>query len=292
MITARVPATSANMGPGFDALGVALSLYAHVKFEKNGAGLSISGTEQCFCNADNLVYVAYRAALAHMGLEGGGVKITIESDIPVSRGLGSSAAMYVAGVLGAAAMCKRELSREELLCITNALEGHPDNLAPAIYGGFTAALTREGQPYAQCCPIAEDLKFCAFIPDFTTSTHAARAALPQSVSHADAAYSVAHACALMNALRTGEDAAIRRAVSDRLHEPYRAQLIPGFDALKEAALDAGALAFFISGSGPSCMAIYRDAAFPVRAAKVAAALAGNWRALPLEIDTQGAFVLR
>ena len=292
MITVQVPATSANMGPGFDALGIALSLYARVRFHQRESGFVITGTDERYCNERNLVYVAYSAALAYMGISGGGVGIHIQSDIPVSRGLGSSAAMYVAGALGAAALYGRKLSREELLSVTNTLEGHPDNLAPAIWGGFTAALTHEGQPYAVRCPVAEGLKLCAFVPDFMTSTHEARAALPRTVSHADASYTVAHACALLNGLRTGDDAAIRRAVSDRLHEPYRKTLIPGFEAVRSATEKAGCIAFFISGSGSSCMSIYRDESFPAKAKHAVAPFDGNWRVLPLEMDVDGAKVLR
>lgn len=291
MITVQVPASSANIGPGFDALGIALSLYARVSFEMADSGFVITGSEKKYCDAGNLVYVAYRAALGEMGIPCRGIRIRIESDIPDTRGLGSSAAMYVAGALGASAIHGVPLSRETLLAITNALEGHPDNLAPAIYGGFTVALTHEGEPYAVRCPVAEGLKLCAFVPDFVTSTHDAREALPKAVSHRDASYTVAHACALMNALRTGDDEGIRRAVSDKLHEPYRTKLIPGFDAIKAAALDAGAVAFFISGSGSSCMSIYRDEGFPERARKAVAGFPGNWRALPLSIDNEGARVL-
>lgn len=291
MTTIRVPATSANMGPGFDALGIALTLYADVRFEKADSDYFITGTDRRFCNRDNLVCVAYRAALAHMGIEDTGVRIHIDSTIPVSRGLGSSAAMLVAGALGAAALNGRKLSREELLEITNVLEGHPDNLAPAIWGGFTTALVHEGKPYAKRCPVAEGLKLCAFIPDFMTNTHEAREALPKTVAHADAAYTVAHACTLINALREGDDAAIRLAVSDKLHEPYRKKLIPGFDEIKAAAEGAGCTAFFISGSGSTCMSIYRDAGFPGRAAQAVAPIKGNWRVLPLEIANEGAAVI-
>ncbi len=290
MIAVRVPATSANLGPGFDALGIAVSLYATVRFERSGS-LVITGTEARYCGADNLVYAAYCAALACMGLPPEPVRIDIASDIPVARGLGSSAAMYVAGALGAAAMHERTLTKQELLTITNALEGHPDNLAPAIWGGFTAALTHEGRPYAVRCPVAEDIRLCAFIPDFALATHEAREALPKLISHADAAYTVAHACALINALATGEEEALRRAVSDRLHEPFRKALIPGFEELRAAAEKAGASAFFISGSGSACMAFYKDAAFPARAAAETAKLAGAWRVLPLEIDKVGAKII-
>ncbi len=290
MIEIRVPATSANMGPGFDALGVALSLYAHVRLEMCDS-LVISGTEARFCNASNLVYAAYRAALARLDIPGENVRIEIESDIPISRGLGSSAAMYVAGALGAAALHGRELTKQELLEITDALEGHPDNLAPAIWGGFTTALAHEGRPCAVGYPVARGLRFCAFVPDFMTNTHEARAALPKLVSHEDAAFTVAHALALLCALGAGDDDAIRRAMDDRLHEPYRKRLIPAFDALKHAAESADCVAFFISGSGPTCMAIYRDEGFPARAQEAVSSLPGAWRVLPLEIDLEGARII-
>lgn len=290
MIAVRVPATSANIGPGFDALGVAVSLYATVRFARSEK-LLITGAQARYCDADNLVYAAYLETLAYLGLPKEPVKIDIESDIPVARGLGSSAAMYVAGALGAAAMHGRRLEKEEVLLITNALEGHPDNLAPAIWGGFTAALTHEGKPYAALCPVAEGIKLCAFIPDFSTLTHEARAALPAFVSHKDAAYAVAHALALVGALRTGDEAALGRAVSDTLHEPYRKKLIPGFDEVRARAKRAGCTAFFISGSGSACMAFYRDAGFPARAAREMEPLA-DWRVLPLEIDHEGAKIIR
>lgn len=291
MIKVRVPATSANIGPGFDALGVALSLYARVGFEETESGLVITGTPERYAGPDNLVYAAYRAAMERMGLEVKGVNINIESAIPVSRGLGSSAAMYAAGALGASALHGNALSRAELLEVTNALEGHPDNLAPALYGGFTAAMMHEGKPYVSRCATAARLRFLAFVPEFETSTHEARAALPKLVAHADAVYTLSHALALVNALRDGDAAAIGRAVSDRLHEPFRKKLIPGFDELKHAVTEAGAVAFFISGSGSTCMSIYTDEDFPLRAKKAASALPGGWRTLPLSIDTDGAVVL-
>ncbi|HWQ57620.1 MAG TPA: homoserine kinase [Clostridia bacterium] len=288
MITVRVPATSANMGPGFDTLGIALKLYARVSMERAERGFLITGADEQYCNEDNLVYIAYRAALARLGVGGDGVRIHIESDIPISRGLGSSAAMYVAGIMGAAALHGRELDKEVLLEITNTLEKHPDNFAAAIYGGFTSALVYDGRPYAVRCPVADGLKLCAFIPEFMTNTEKARAALPKTVLHEDAAYTVAHALALINGLGSGNDETIRRAVSDKLHEPYRKKLIPGFDALKAAAEDVGCVAFYISGSGSTCMSIYRDPAFPEKAQRAVAPLAGKWRVLPLEIDSEGA----
>lgn len=291
MIKVRVPATSANIGPGFDALGLALTLYARVSFEETGSGLVITGTPARYAGPDNLVYAAYEAAMMRMGIPVKGVSIHIESAIPVSRGLGSSAAMYAAGALAASAMHGNALSRAELLEVTNALEGHPDNLAPALYGGFTAAMMHGGKPYVSRFEISPKLRFLAFVPEFETSTHEARAALPKLVAHADAVYTLSHALALTAALRDGDAPALGRAVSDRLHEPYRKTLIPGFDGLERAVMQAGAAAFFISGSGSTCMSIYTDEDFPLRAKKAASALPGGWRTLPLEIDNNGALVL-
>lgn len=289
-LTVRVPATSANLGPGFDSLGVALSLCNDVTFsraEKTG----ITGCPPEFCGEDNLALVAFRAAEKAAGADPCVVKIEITTRVPVARGLGSSATLLVAGAVGANELCSLGLSKQELFRIVNRLEGHPDNVAPALFGGFAASLVENGEPHTVPCPISPCWKFCAFIPDFETRTQDARAVLPATVSFADAARNGAHAAVLVAALSGEDPAALAAAQNDCLHEPYRRTLIPGFDEVGAAARQAGAVSFFLSGSGSTCMAIYTDPDFPARVAPLVAPLPHAWRVVPLTVDHEGARVI-
>ena len=181
-VTIRVPATTANLGPGFDAFGCALSLYTDVTFEETKAGLEITGCDEEYTGPDNLAYVSYCAALATMSEELRGVKIHIEAQIPVCRGLGSSAALLVAGAMGANVLRGNKLSTQGLLNITNAMEGHPDNLAPAFYGGLTASMVDNGLPVCVNFPLHPDWDFLALVPDFDLPTTVANRRCPQSMT--------------------------------------------------------------------------------------------------------------
>ena len=177
-VTIRVPATTANLGPGFDAFGCALSLYTDVTFEEMDEGLEITGCPEEFAGPDNLAYVSYCATLATMSEELRGVKIHIRADIPVCRGLGSSAALLVAGAMGANVLRGNKLSTQGLLNITNAMEGHPDNIAPAFFGGLTASMVDNGLPVTVNFPLHPDWEFLALVPDFDLPTTLAREVLP------------------------------------------------------------------------------------------------------------------
>ena len=200
-VTIRVPATTANLGPGFDAFGVALSLYTDVTFEETECGLEITGCDEAFTGPDNLAYVSYCAVMATMCEEVKGVKIHIDANIPICRGLGSSAALLVAGAMGANVLHGNKLSTQGLLNITNAMEGHPDNLAPAFYGGLTASMVDNGLPVTVNFPLHPDWEFLALVPDFDLPTSKARAVLPEQVSRADAIYNIAHGAIAWGPLR-------------------------------------------------------------------------------------------
>ena len=225
-VTIRVPATTANLGPGFDAFGCALSLYTDVTFEECEYGLEITGCPEEFTGPDNLVYVSYCAALATMSEELRGVKIHIDSNIPIARGLGSSAALLVAGAMGANVLRGNKLSTQGLLNITNAMEGHPDNLAPAFYGGLTASMVDNGLPVTVNFPLHPEWEFLALIPDFPLSTTKAREVLPVEYSRADAVYNIAHGALVLKALELGDEKLLRNAMQDRIHQNYRKKLIP------------------------------------------------------------------
>ena len=215
-VTIRVPATTANLGPGFDAFGCALSLYTDVTFEETECGLEITGCPEEFTGPDNLAYVSYCAALATMSEELRGVKIHIDAHIPVCRGLGSSAALLVAGAMGANVLRGNKLSTQGLLNITNAMEGHPDNLAPAFYGGLTASMVDNGLPVCVNFPLHPDWEFLALIPDFNLATSKARAVLPEQVNRADAIYNISHGALVLKALELGDEKLLRTAMQDKL----------------------------------------------------------------------------
>ncbi len=179
-VTIRVPATTANLGPGFDAFGCALSLYTDVTFtETQEPGLTITGCDAAFAGPDNLAYTAYCAVLASLNEEVVGVQIHIDAHIPICRGLGSSAALLVAGAMGANILHGNRLSTQGLLNITNAMEGHPDNLAPAFYGGLTASMVEGGLPVTVNFPLHPGWQFLALVPDFDLPTSKARSVLPE-----------------------------------------------------------------------------------------------------------------
>ena len=181
-VTIRVPATTANLGPGFDAFGCALSLYTDVTFEETeDCGLEITGCDEAYTGPDNLAYTSYCAVLASLNEPVKGVRIHIDAHIPICRGLGSSAALLVAGAMGANVLRGSRLSTQGLLNITNAMEGHPDNLAPAFYGGLTASMVDNGLPMTVSFPLHPGWEFLALVPDFNLPTTLARSVLPEQV---------------------------------------------------------------------------------------------------------------
>ncbi len=289
-VTLRIPATSANIGPGFDSIGCALSLYNTLTFEKQPRGILIDGCPKEFRTPENLAAVAYKKALSALGIPPCGVKITIRADVPVSRGLGSSAAMIVGGVTAAGLLNDRPLSKEEVLKISLTLENHPDNLAPAIYGGLTASITEDGVPYTLPYQIHEKWHFTALIPDFKLSTETARACLPTSYSRADAVYNISHTAVLLKALEEGDETVLRIAAKDRLHEQYRSHLIKDYEAIKAAAKSLDA-AFYLSGAGPTLMCISGRAVAEELSRVLDGKTEADWKILPLDIDRDGTMIL-
>lgn len=289
-VKVRVPGTSANIGPGFDSLGCAFNIYNMLTFTR-AAKTTVTGCPLPYANEDNLALVAFRAACRRAGKEPCPVSLHIETNVPVSRGLGSSATLYVGGALGADRLLSLSLSKKDIFEIANELEGHPDNVAPAVFGGFTACLVDDGKPYASSVPICPSFRFCAFVPDFELTTHTARSVLPSQVPFSEAVFNSTHVAVLLSALREGDATLLSVALADRLHEPYRRKLIPGFDVAEGLAKECGAHAFFISGSGSTCMAIYTDPAFPEAVASRMAGCLPVWQVLPLEVDRDGAVLL-
>ena len=290
-VTIRVPATTANLGPGFDAFGCALQLYTDVTFEETEAGLEITGCDEEFTGPDNLAYVSYCAVLSSLDEEVRGVKIHIDANIPICRGLGSSAALLVAGAMGANVLRGNRLSTQGLLNITNAMEGHPDNLAPAFFGGLTASLVDNGLPVTVNFPLHPDWEILALVPDFDMPTVKARAVLPEQVSRADAIYNIAHGALVLKALELGDEKLLRNAMQDRLHQPYRKHMIADFEAIEGLVRTAGA-AFCLSGAGPTLLCITRDKDLQEKLEKkLPSVTQSNWQIMPLHVEFEGARVL-
>lgn len=283
----RVPASSANLGPGFDTLGCALTLYNSFTFQQS-ENTQITGCPPCFAGENNLTLRAFRAAEKFAGREPTPVHIAERTYIPSAGGLGSSATFVVGGAMGANLLLGLGLSRQDIFEITYGFEGHPDNVAPAVYGGLTAAMTVDGKPYATRLPIDTKFRFLLCIPDMHIDTHSARRVLPAGYSRADAVFTSSHAVALTAALAKGDTELLSLALHDRMHEPYRRPLIRGIDEMEKLALEVGAHGFCISGSGATCLAIYTDKKFPHRMQEKLSTLSRKWRLIPTGADFDGA----
>lgn len=290
-ITVRVPATTANIGPGFDSMGCALALYNYITCKVLPAGkLVITGCPEPYQNEENLAVQGYRAVLSRLGLPNEGLSLNIRAEIPVCRGLGSSAALIAGGAAAANLLHGSPLPPAELLEVTNEIEGHPDNLAPAIYGGLTASLVEDGKPRTVKLPLSPTLRWVAAIPDFELSTHLARAVLPKEVAFVDAVYNASHVAVLVGALGRGDRELIAMALRDRLHQPYREKLIPEYNKVKTAAEQCGAIAFCISGAGPTLLALTDEASFAAQFAEKCKRLEHRWNIMELAVDTEGIVV--
>lgn len=261
MVKVKVPATSANMGAGFDCLGVALGLYNYVEAEETDNGLVIdikdSTADYLPGNERNLVYRSMKTLFDEVGYTAKGLHLVQKNDIPVTRGLGSSSAGIVAGLLAANEISKADLSRDEILAIAARIEGHPDNVAPAIMGGMTVNVTDFGKIKYVRTDVPEDLMFAAFVPEFTLSTKKARGVLPKTVSVRDAVFNMGRSALLMSSIMTGKYENIRAATADKLHQRYRKKFIPNIDDVFKAAYRADALGVYLSGAGPAVVAIIK-----------------------------------
>ncbi len=251
----QVPATLANLGSGFDALGVALDLYLEVSASPAPTDqLHYTGQGHVPNTSDNLIHQGYRAAWQALGeANPPALAIRAHNPIPLARGMGSSSAALVAGAALADLLSGHRLGKEGIFAVTARLEGHPDNVAPAVYGGFVAALA--DPPLALPLPSPKGLVFVLGVPPYEVPTPLARAALPKTIPLADAVFNLARSALWPAALHSGRLEALREAARDRLHQPYRAHLMPGLEAALEQVYAAGALAAFVGGAGPTLAAL-------------------------------------
>ena len=292
-IHVSVPATSANLGPGFDTLGLALTLYNEVgASEAEGVSVAIEGegATRLPRSADNVVARGVKLAYEAAGRRFTGCALECTNRVPAARGLGSSAAAWVGGLVAGNALLGSPLTKDALLALAARAEGHPDNVAAALFGGLTVSSASGPTVTAVSLPVPAGLRWVALIPEVTSATAQARAVLPASVPYHDAVFNVQRVALLLASLWAGRPAALAAALEDRLHEPYRLRLFPWMPEVVRAARAAGALGCVLSGAGPSLLAVVAGDDTPVAAAMEAAlrraGMAGAARRF--DVDTAGA----
>lgn len=294
-VCVQAPATSANLGPGFDCLGLALGLYntltareddhLHIRIDDGNAFIPRDGS--------NLIVIAMKRAYELAGRPFRGAYLCQKNGIPLSRGLGSSAAAIVSGLVAANALLGGALDIPALLRLATAIEGHPDNVAACLYGGLTAAMVQDGDVWCARTQPSPRYGYVAMYPEYDLSTRKARAVLPDSYSKADAVFNVGHAVLMYAALEQGHDELLRHACEDRLHQGYRRALMSGWDDVFAQAWGAGALSVFLSGAGPTILAVHEaaDESFAMRLAQGFANAGLPWRVQALRCSAGGARVL-
>ena len=295
----RVPATTANLGPGFDCLGLALDLWNEVRFSLEGEGIEVesrgAGAESLPRDGSNLVARAFLRLCAEAGRPApSGLRIECDIRVPTSSGLGSSSTAIAAGLIGANALLGRPFDRDHVLGLAAAMEGHPDNVAAALLGGLTIVVQKHDRLLTKKILVPE-VHVALAVPDLPFSTDAARAELPTEVTMADAVFNLQRTPLVVEALRTADLDLLSQVMDDRLHQASRLKRIPGGRAAWHAALSAGAAAVAVSGSGPSLIAfvgLATDATRVARAMTEAFAAEGV-TAIPLGLSASsvGATVL-
>lgn len=298
-VRVRVPATSANLGPAFDCAGLALTVHDELEFTVTDGGLEVvmtgEGADTLPADESHLVVRAFRAACAELGWTPAGLRVETRNGIPQGRGMGSSAAAVVAGVLGAWALCPdvEAVDTAAVLRLVTELEGHPDNVAACLLGGATLSWMTPAGARADRLAVSAEVRPVVLVPTTTLSTHVARGLLPELVPHADAAFNAGRSGLLVHAL-TAAPALLLEATEDRLHQAQRGAAMPASHELVERLRAAGHAAV-VSGAGPSLLVLARRhavgaGAVPSPEEGIRALVPDGWQVLPLEIDRSGATV--
>ena len=295
MVKIRVPATSANMGPGFDSLGIAFNLYNEFEFSEEGTENKFYGFKEEFCNEENIVYKAMITCFEKCKYKPKGIKINLlREDIPISRGLGSSSTCIVAGLLGANNIMGNPLTVNELFKIGVQIEGHPDNIAPAFFGGMVVSVLEDGEALYNKIDIKRGITFVAIIPDFELSTSTARKVLPKKVSLKDAVYNISRVSLMISAFVNGNYDLLKYGCKDSIHEKYRSPLIKNYDLVYNKCISFGALSCFLSGAGPTIMVLIKNDEKEI-VNKIRDFLRReniSWKVKELAIDNLGAIVYK
>ena len=264
LIRVKAPATTANMGPGYDCLGLALDVWNTLEIEVLKGGEPVvevtgEGADELGTGRDNLIYRAMEFLFQDVGEDMPAVRINCYNAIPIARGMGSSAAAIAGGLVAANYLCSQEYTANDLLEMAATIEGHPDNVAAAVLGGMQLVImdqTDEGNRlYTVPLNVPPELHAVVFVPQVRISTKDARAVLPEKVSMADAVHNMGRVGLLVAAMATNHPEYLTVATQDRIHQPYRQPLFPAMKVIFQAALDAGAMGVFLSGSGSTVLAL-------------------------------------
>lgn len=295
MIRIDVPATSANLGSGFDSLGIALTMHNKVWMEEWDE-IDIKSVDDTVIPTDesNLIYWAAHHLYSQCGKKLPGLKIRQENNIPMARGLGSSSACIVAGILGANRLLGSPFTQSELINLAAKIEGHPDNTSPAISGGLVASAIEGERVYSVSVPVSEKIAFAVMIPPFELKTEKARKVLPDLYSRQDAVYNLSRSGLMTASLFSGNLENLRVAVQDKIHQPYRSSLIENYDNVFRMSYELGSLGTYVSGAGPTIISMV-DASDKGFAESMASHLERkgimDWRVLLLHADPDGAKIV-
>lgn len=296
MFKVRVPASSANLGPGFDCMGVALKLYCEAEFESIDSGFEINiikeGSTYVPQNENNLVFRAMNHLYTKAGKTLSPVRVNVNSDIPVTRGLGSSSAAIITGLVGANKMLGDYFSTDELLYFAYEIEGHPDNVTPALLGGYTISFCDNRKIIYSKTEISSNVKFAVMIPDFYLPTRKSRALIPHITQTKNAIYNISRASLLASAFSKGDTSLLGHCFRDRIHQKYRFPHIRSGEYIIRAAKRFGASGGYISGAGPTIMSVvcenYNE--FSEKMNSLIKTNLPNWRLVMLEADNDGAVI--
>lgn len=281
MIEVAVKATTANLGPGFDCLGLALDIENRIRFIESNID---------FPDKNNLIYLSAKRVFDSVGKAMPFVQIEQEVNIPICRGLGSSAACIAAGCIAGNALSAANLSIDELIKIGTEIEGHPDNIVPAFLGGFTVSSLDEGKVVYFRKEAFEGFKYAVMYPEFTLPTSQSRGVLPKRIAFGDGVFNIGRSSLLTAAMITGDGKLLKYACKDAMHQPYRKSLVTGFDEITGRAASLGALAAFLSGAGPTIIAVLPagDMCFESAMKKYLKGMAGNWTLKVVSASNAGA----
>lgn len=304
-ISVRVPATTANIGPGFDSFGMALPLYNTITIEETVLG----GVEIELVSKDdeiqdlhlpaddsNIIYRAIEQLYACVGQSPSAIKVTIDTNIPIAKGLGSSASVIVGALMAANELLGRPADLDALLSIANEVEGHPDNTTPAFLGGFCVASLEEDASIKYCkLDWPEEWKLTLCVPDFELSTNISRSVLPEKVDREDAVFNIRRAAMLVHAIHTQDTELMKLALQDKLHQPYRVRFVPGLEEVMEELKNFdNVLGVVLSGAGPSILVITSDSNID----KIKDVINMTWQKYSVKaelttfaLDSQGATIL-
>lgn len=296
MIKIQVPVTSANLGSGFDSLGIALQMYNNIYMEEYN-GIKISSKDDVFVPVDekNLIYSSAKRLYDICGKPFPGLKIEQENIIPMARGMGSSSACIVGGLIGANRLLGTPFKREELTSIAAKLEGHPDNVVPAILGGLTSSVIDGNKVYSVSIPPTNKLCFALMIPPFELKTSLARSVLKEFYSKEEAVFNISRASLTMASLFSGKFENLKVSLKDKIHQPYRMRLIEDADKIFDITYKLGAYGTYISGAGPTIASIINKEDAETFKANVSGEFKksniNNWRIEILDVDYVGAKIL-